>query len=504
MTLQIFVETERVGRRDVTEQVSSLRFTTRLPVGFATAAITLDAPERQLLNLINSDARGTLTVEGFGGVVWEGSLCSPGLSGDRLQLDAEGEGLQLRDRELWRIYGDAGYGWWEPVKSEIFSTDNNNRVWVASKENVTYLATDVGAVTWPESGVEPGGDVVRIECHVVMTVESGSWTAEIRADGSTVLWSSTVAVETDVALVVDDADEIGLYLYATAGGEGVASVRLTEVAVRTLYPCTSTDILQDVLALASITEFDVQASALAVDRADYQGESRLAAVEDMASLGDGSEPWVMAVYESGAIFRAWSDDADWLLTRGDLDSWSIRWNRSAVRNAVRAELPDGWRSEWFLDEDSIAQWGRRDKTLRLSRTTRVEAEAMAQIYLADHAFPLSGLRLQAGAHCHRPGGSAWWPAYRIRAGDVVLLRDFLPDQDITIQVQETKCNGKRVDITPVGSLERLELLLAVMARQIDERPEGEPTISAGAVLGATVGTVEPTGARPGTIWVDTS
>jgi len=271
--------------------------------------------------------------------------------------------------------------------------------------------------------------------------------------------------------VVADAGGLVWALRKDGNGAGEASARLTYVVVRTIDPATTSDIVTALLTDAGI-DAQIESSGLGVARSVYQGggATTMRALGEMAALGDGAEGWVLAIYDaagdgSGAEFRAWDDTATWLLTANESRfKWTLEWKLSDIYNAVRGELPDGYRTDWYTDADSIAYFGvRREKTLRLPMTTRAEAATWAQLYLEDHAWARAALRLDAGELCRKPDGSLF-PATFIRAGDVITLRDMIPDRDETIRVQEASVSNGTVTIVPVGVDDRLEVLLA--AREI--------------------------------------
>jgi hypothetical protein len=470
--LQILAETSRWGRLDLTEYVGSWRFTTRAGVGFATAEVSLGGAEPTLWVLQDHDADDELAFYGWSEVAWSGLLAGAGLSGvgqrlGQLDLWAEGEGLRLRDEELWRVYSTPDYSMWTAEEQPLagFQADNNNRVFVGA--NGSFLSGDEGCVSFPEDDVELGGDIVRLEAHVVATIASGSWIAEIREGDGTVLWSTTAAAETDVALTVGDAAGLVVALRATADGGGEATVRLTQVVVRTVYPATSSDVATAILAATSLDAV-VTASGVAADRATWQGGSMLAALEEMAALGDGIERWLVYVYEGTAHFGPWPSETapTWRLERSDLARWRVNWRRDGVVNAVRAELPDGWRSSWITDSDSLSRWGRREMTLGLPMTTRDEAERLATVFLEERAWPVASLDLSLESRCHKPDGSSAWPAWMIRAGDLVTLHDVIPGEDTYIHVAETEVAADGVHIVPRGVDSRLDVMLAAMERRL--------------------------------------
>jgi len=183
-------------------------------------------------------------------------------------------------------------------------------------------------------------------------------------------------------------------------------------------------------------------------------------------LGDGEESWVFVIYDNEAEFRAWASTADWMITPRDLGQWNLAWKLGDVVNAVRAELPGGWRSEWYTDDESIDYYrARREYTLRLRQTSQAEAARLAQIYLADHAWARAALRIATNARVHKPDGSTL-PAAYIRAGDVITLRDLIPDSDETIHVREVDVSAETVsksnlDLWEAGRVVNLERALKV-------------------------------------------
>ncbi len=490
-TMRIVVNTERWGRMDLTERTGEWAFESRAGVGYTDAHISIDAPEQNLWVLVDHNASDILEFWLGEERVWYGYLAGARLSGSRLQIPAEGLGMRLRDTELWRIFSDSEYGRWEPQSSvpNGFAADNNNRVYVEGMDGVTFADGDEVNVSYPESSAELGGAIVRVQARVVVVITSGAWIVEIRDDSATVVWSTAVDVDTTVDLTIANAAGLSLALKKNGAGTGQAYARLTQVVVRTIDPATNSDIVEEILGVQGVTS-TVTASGLAVDRAIYQGRSPLAALQEMAELGDGTESWLVTVYEDAAAFGPWASDDDpvWRLERRDLVRWGLEWRRDAVINAVRAELPDGWRSAWVTDSASIVRWGRREKTLRVPQTTQDEAERLAAIYLDDHAWPIAGLNLEIGSRCRKPDGSLW-PMWLIRAGDVVVLHDITPDTDQVIRIQEMRASPRGVQLIPYGDESRLEVMLAAQEAQLQKLQEetATPTVSSGSGGGSSSG-----------------
>jgi hypothetical protein len=277
-----------------------------------------------------------------------------------------------------------------------------------------------------------------------------------------VLWSAAVTTSTDVDLTVASAAGLVVALRKDGAGTGEARLVLTENVAQTLDPATVTAVVELLYLAAGIPLSRLEAG-MEVVCAAWQQESRLQALQAMAALGDGTQAYRAGVYEAGEL-AAWGTTPDWELRRADLADWALAWQRDGVYNAVKAALPDGWMSDWVEDADSIARWGRREMVLQLQQTTRAEAESQAALYLADHAYPPAAFTLGARSRARTPDG-AWCSAYRIRAGDVLRLRDLLPDQDVLIDVAETRADASGIQITPRGTDNRLETLLAAQEQR---------------------------------------
>lgn len=468
--MQVFVTTDTTGRMEITERAGSWRFNSLLPGGWWQASVQLSALTRDLWMLVEAWPGGVLDFWEWGERLWYGRLSGARLEADGITLSAEGKARELLDTELWRIFSDSEYGRWEAQDKvpEGFAADNNNRVYIEARD-ATYVDLTECVVSYPQDDVVLGADIVRLHAHVLMTVASGAWVAELRDDAANVLWTSAVAVEEDLDEVVANAKGLVLALRKNGNGTGEASVRLTYVVVRTLDPATTSDIVTELLDAASI-DGEIDSSALDVGRAIYQGNgaTALRALSEMAALGNGAGGWVLAIYGNNAAmcaakaeFRAWESTATWILTANEEKlKWSLEWNLSDIYNAVRAELPDRYRTAWYIDADSIEYFGaRREKTLRVPMTTQAEAATWAQLYLADHAWAKAALQINAGVMCRKPDGS-WFPATFIRAGDVITLRDLIPNKDETIRVQEATVSNGVVQIVPVGIDDRLEVILS--------------------------------------------
>lgn len=718
--MQIFVNTTRWGRWDLTERVAAYSFETRADVGYFTARITVNGPERDLWVLVDQDADDTLEFYIGDWRVWQGLLSGSRLTEDALELQAEGRGQRLRDTEVWRVFCDPEFRNWLPDVDLPggFAADNNNRVYMAAG-GVIARATE-GTVNYPDEGIELGAGIVQFAAHALVNIPFGPWVAEIRDDAGTVLWTRTADEDADIAVAVADADGLtaalratdnittipaqptaalagagagnlgegsyqyivvwvdthgesaisqeasvsisdrtadgkaaltlialgysgttarriyrtkivpktltaalagagagtlsnGVYRYAitfiSAGGaesapsdtatvtvvdassngqvaltgipRGFAGTtarciyrtvangdelkllatligntatthtdnspdsslgasppdanetyyllttladnsttvytddvadnglgaaldvtadrstyfRLTDVIVQTLNPATNSDIIAALLDTAGLTERTLE-TGIAVARARYDKDTPLSAIQEMAALGDGTESWIFTVYAGdGEVFcGSWSDDPTWLLERTELTQWAIEYERDAVRNAIRAELPDGWRSDWVENTESIARWGRREETISIPQTTQAEALSLATIYLADHAWPLRSLNLGVGSRVRKPDGSLF-PAWLIRSGDVVRLHDLIPQEDTDIRVMETQANDKGISLTPLGQDDRLELLLAAQAQRLEKTSaDAETAVNRGsAVTGGSSGAVSASG-----------
>lgn len=487
--MQIVFISSRFGRIDLTERVSRWRFSSRAGVGYLQAQFTVNGAERDLHPLMNAVGSDTVEFWAYGQRVWWGYFTGPALAGEgaqanQLQVSAEGPGMRLLDNELWRIFSDVEYGRWDPDANlpAGFAADNNNRVYVGARGIISN--GDSGEVAYPEDGVELGAGLVRLRARVLAGFVAGSFEARIEDDDGNELWSTTTDVDEDIDLDLDDVDGLALVLECTADGDSDGYVRLTEVRVQTLDPCTPDAIAGAILDDEGL-DYTADASSVDVDASVYQGETALIAIQDQEYLGDGAESWLFLVYDE-ATFGDWPDDATVCAERKHLPRWEVEYRRADVVNAVRAQLPDGWTSDWTTNDASITQWGRREKTLQLSRMSRTLAAQYAAIYLDEHAWPIAGIKLDAGATILRSDGASW-PAVMVRAGDVLCLRDLIGEER-TIRVYEAEASsGGMVQITPQGALNRVEYLLATQRRESEEAVSAAGSLSAMATGGASSG-----------------
>ena len=486
--MQIVFISSRFGRIDLTERVSRWRFSSRAGVGYLEAQFTVNGAERDLHPLMNAVGSDTIEFWAYGQRVWWGYFTGPALAGEgtqanQLQVSAEGPGMRLLDDEVWRIFSDVEYGRWDPEASlpAGFAADNNNRVYVGARGILTN--GDSGEVAYPEDGVELGAGLVRLSARVLAGFVAGSFEARIEDDEGNELWSTITDVDEDIDLELDDVDGLALVLECTADGDSDGYVRLTEVRVQTLDPCTPDAIAGEILEDEGIT-YDAEASTVDVDASVYQGETALIAIQDQEYFGDGSESWLFLVYDT-ATFGAWPDDATVCAERKHLPRWEVEYRRADVVNAVRVQLPDGWTSDWTTNDASITQWGRREKTLQLSRMSQALAQQYAAVYLDEHAWPISGIKLDTGATILRSDGAPW-PAAMVRAGDVLCLRDLIGEER-TIRVYEVEVSPGGVQITPQGALNRVEYLLATQKRESEEAASVSGSLSAMATGGASSG-----------------
>jgi hypothetical protein len=339
-----------------------------------------------------------------------------------------------------------------------------------SNGDYQYVVTfvDANGESAPSNGarvtVSDAGSDGQVSVTEIPTGYSGTTARRLyrtKADGNTYYYLAEIADNTTTTYTDNTADgSLGAELSTET-----TSARLTQVVVRTLHPTYSESVVEDVLDLKSIASFDVQATGLTLDSAVWQGEKALKALEDVVELGDGAFPWVFVVYEHGAIFRAWATEADWVLLPEDVGGrWKLQLDRDDVRNAVRAQLPDNTFTAWQTDDDSIALYGRHEATIDVPQTSQAEAVRYAQVYLESHADPLSSIEADAGATIHKPDLTPW-PAYLVRAGDVITVRDIVPGEDLSVRVKETTFDGKRLRLIPMGSDNRLEIILAALERQ---------------------------------------
>jgi len=487
--MQIIFVSGQFGRIDLTERVSSWNFATRDGVGFLDASFRVSGSEHDLYPLVSAIGADRVEFWAYGERVWWGYFAGPRLAGrgllaNQLTVRAEGAGQRLKDGEVWRVFSDVEYGRWSPAATlpAGFGADNNNRVYVGAKGALND--EDSGSVTYPETGVVLGAGLVRLRARALVVITSGSFEARIEDGDGATLWSTTSNHDADIDLTLSSVDGLALVLECTVTGDSEGYARLTELRVQTLANCTPDAISGAILDDEGV-DYNAEASDVDVDAAVYQGETPLRVIQDMAYLGNGEESWRFVLYDD-AEFAPWVESETAQVARRDLPGWEIEYRRDDVINAVRVELPDGWRSDWVENEESIAQWGRREKTLALEKMARTLAEQYAAIYLEENAWPIAGIKLESGAMVQRSDGSPW-PAVLLRAGDVLKLRDLIPGDPRIVRIYETEAGADGVRITPQGAINRIEYLLATQKRETDVATATASSGMVGATSGGSAG-----------------
>lgn len=459
--IQHLVTIDPWGLLDVSEYVRSVQLQTVNPGGFWTARLGLTFDLWRMLQLERGWPGGTYQAILLGETLWTGNLGGLDRNGVNVTLLAQGAAFALKDTEAWTVYADSGYGNWDAEDSEQFDADNNNRVYVQTRSGVTYATSDEAGVTYPESGLVLGRDIIRVEATVDVVITSGSWSAELRNAAGTVLAAYTSTTSTTLALTITATTGLRWVLqYTGAGGAGSATARLTDVVVRTLNPTNSEDVYEDVMTTSGIPLNRIDSTTFVFDQAMYQNARLMDVAWDVVALGNGGSSWVGVIYENGADLRAWATDPDWIIDPDYVDAAGVQQNRDDIFNAVRARMPDGYLGAWQTNAASIARYGRREKTLDLPQMSQAQANGLAAVFLYERAEAISGVRLDVGLRAMRADRSVW-PAAFIRAGDVVRLRDIVrPFEDFDIRVAETAFDGRVMRIVPEGVANRLETILS--------------------------------------------
>jgi hypothetical protein len=188
--VQVFIETNSLGRMELTERADSYSFGTLQPGGWWQAQVLILAPERDLWILADAEETGILTFVVNGDEVWRGDLAGTTLEKNHLTIRAQGAAMRLKGDEIWQAFADSEYGRWQPLDTERFDRDNNNRLYLAARASTEYGEGERCRIRWPEMPGELDGRVKRVSARVDMAAWGREWKVGLRA-GNTDVWEQS-------------------------------------------------------------------------------------------------------------------------------------------------------------------------------------------------------------------------------------------------------------------------------------------------------------------------
>jgi len=160
-------------------------------------------------------------------------------------------------------------------------------------------------------------------------------------------------------------------------------------------------------------------------------------VQTVVSYGDTEDPpraWYFAIWEDRKPYLfPRKEQVDWCMSLADLASGGIRFCRSSSNlwNRVAAiyssEVGAREMTDWVQDDDSIAQYGRRDYILSLAGVTEDVAEKARDVALEIYKQPSQSATARFRGYAWDRNGVRK-PLYLIRAGDVLRIKDLVPSE----------------------------------------------------------------------------
>lgn len=399
-----------------------------------------------------------------GYTIWEGRLADPELvteNGDGIALNAYGAWDALGDIPYTTLWSHSGTADWRPIQTtEIanvspnrYRFDNNNRLYITLDKSSSYQSTTYAAYAYrlPDRGTQ---FAYEVDGTYVTNLPNTTWRIGVlwySAAPGDAAWTqiSSVAIASGTAsgsfaqVLTGSPVAVALFLQynsgtpTTPGGEAdTYYARFSNVRVLARpAPVTAQHIIQDIAYQAYLANPTMIANNLAgigagltlpdILEAVYEDDDMRRIIDSLIARGDSSGNLLeAAVWENrqvimrqrGAAARSFVIDASSLRLRRPLDG---------MQNSVYATYKesDGFalRTATSNDAASIARFETtRRGYVDADTTSSSEAARQRDVVLTDKKLPSPAASYDMTQL--RDGFGSLWPAYMLRAGDVLNVR----------------------------------------------------------------------------------
>lgn len=436
--------------------------------GCAVLSVTLPLNVRRSLPLVSDGFGYTLACYAGGRAIWSGRVEEPGIQLDTtssaLTLTAYGYQQAFDDLPYTALWSDSAYGQWRVVQStdpvsgggaavpERFVMDTDGRLFIGLTKNASYGAfAHQGRLRY---------DVPRGSTRSIMTMAADyallaptDWKADIygydasgtylgitpwtlTATGSLQTGTLTATFAANTAIVV-----VALYTPTTmtyAGETGANYLRLINVRVRTTSAATVAPdaIAADMLAVTrAVNPLQLSSTArIQAQGIDLKDELYLDAnmrdvLDTLTGYGDTATPpnrWTWRVW-ADQILRVEPIDTD-------SRTYTVQVGDYQADRALRQTYPQAY----AVYQDSSGQRqvtststvsGATPRIVRRlavqsQSTTSAQAQQERDAALADQTNPMPRVSMTITRLSDANGATV--PTWRLRAGDVVQVRDLAP------------------------------------------------------------------------------
>jgi hypothetical protein len=456
-----------------------------------------------------------------GAIVWEGRVEDVSIVDGGVKLTALGYWRALSDVPYSALWSTTDLAAWRPVTvddlasraPEMFSMDNNGRLFIGLEKNAVYPAVGSAKVGEWTYAIPHGSarQIVKFSCDYELLAANTIFRFRISgADedfGNLTFPSditSTGVLQTgSLNLTITAADRLLVSLFnVTAGastysGEtGANYLKLTNIRIKTT---SSASVYADEIAEALVayvnginsTQLSSSTALIespAVDLSDeiYEDEDPADIIDRLADLGDNSSP--VGLYEAGvwdyrvlAFQRRGSTARTWYV---DVTSLEVERTLETLRNSVYAayqeETGRTLRTSVSADADSVARYGlTRRRAVDVRTTSSTQADKHRDAALQDGKDPAPRAALDFRELYDAAG--VRWPLFMARAWDTVVIRNLPPTLSVDIdririfRISKTDyfVEGDVLTVTPEEFLPRLDVLVTRQGSVQRKAPPGE-------------------------------
>lgn len=458
--------------------------------------------------------------------IWRGRLEDVEITSDGLALQALGAWRALGDVPYTALWTQTRYAGWRPLtaddrvdsSTEKFTTDNNNRIYIALTKETEYDTTTLGRMGYnaPDRGQRP---ILLVKFNYEVNLPADYTARLISAAGSfggtpTVEWSLTgdgslqVGTET-IVLTGSDTDALWFEIEPTdavlySGETGDDYLKITALRIQsTLSAAVYADEIAAALVdyIAGVNPDQISTSKALIETPDidlsdetYLDELPSDILTRLAVQGNSGERWACGVYDERQVFfRPLSAvDQHWYV---DITSVELERTIDTLINSAYAIYRDAnnntLRTDVGADTASVAaQQLTRRRAMTAQTTSLTQAEAQRDAFLRDGATPTPRIKLKFEKIFN--GAGALYPLWSVRAGDVMTIRNLPPalsvnvDRVRTFRVTETRYDAdtNTLEVTPELPKLTLDVMLSA-ERPLKPAPFGdEPSTAGGAPPGA--------------------
>lgn len=430
---------------------------------------------------IYNDHRGAMHIVLSDGAIvqWEGRIEDIQIVAGGIRFGALGYWRALFDAPYTALWSDSSVANFRILTNSdnvndvpaAYETDNNNRLYIAPRNGEDYAGNSKRCVWAYQIPSQSGRQIVAVDYSYVLDAPadwrlsiinfSSSWGVTAIARNITSTGSALSGTASDTFTATDRIGFRLIYNAASAtytGQTGAAYCRLTGIRVKTTTAATITapavvaDLISHIGGINSGTistaTAEVEDPGVDLDQAIYLDAMPADIIKSLAAIGDDSDPPVRyeaGIYEDRRLFfrpagsaaRAWYVD----ITAPDMQ----RSLESLINSAYGVYDGGKYRTATAEDDQSIDE---NNITRRAAVQATTTSATTAAVYRDAAIEAGKNGRGRAAIRARRlfDENGAPWPAWAVRAGDTITIRNLPPDLANLDNTRRFTLAGTRYDV----------------------------------------------------------